>query len=63
MDHDDNSFPFDEFRQIVGGSNWVIARRSPHIVARYDSDVVCLSQQKYKNAERLARLARTNGYD
>lgn len=29
------------------GANWVLARRTPRIVARYGEDVVALSQQQY----------------
>ena len=63
MDHDDKSFPSAEFYAIVGGKNWVLHRRTPRIVARYGEDVICLSQAGYANAERLARLARTEGLD
>lgn len=63
MDHDDNSFPFNEFYAIVGGKNWVIARKSACILGKYGKDVICLSPQRYKDAERLARLQRTAGLD
>jgi hypothetical protein len=53
-------FPFDEFAKIVGGHNWVIARRSSRIVARYGEDVVCLSARRYREADRLARLSRAH---
>lgn len=33
------------------GKNWVLARRSSNIVARYGSDVVCLSPKQYAQAE------------
>jgi hypothetical protein len=56
-------FPFNTFADIVGGSNWVIARRSPKVIARYGDDVVCLSLKRYRNAERLARLVLTEGFD
>lgn len=56
-------FPFDAFAKIVGGHNWVIARRSPRILARYGSDVVCLTPKQYTEAERVARLSLTEGLD
>lgn len=56
-------FPFDAFYKIVGGRNWVIARRTPRIVARYGVDVICLSPKRYAEAERVARLLQTEGYD
>lgn len=34
------------------GSNWVLARRTPRIMARYGDDVVRLTQSQYKAAER-----------
>lgn len=51
------------FHRLVGGSNWVVARRTPNIVARYGESVVCLSQKGYDNAMRLARLELSQGYD
>lgn len=56
-------FPFETFHKIVGGKNWVVARRTPNIVARYGKDVICLSPQRYASAERLAWLLQTEGYD
>lgn len=56
-------FPLDRFAEIVGGSNWVLARRTKRIVERYGEDVICLSPKQYENAERLARLSLTEGYD
>lgn len=29
------------------GQNWVVARRSPAMIARYGEDVVCLSKARY----------------
>jgi hypothetical protein len=53
-----------EFARIVGGSNWVVGvRPTPNILARYGEDVVCLSPQKYADAERIAKLNLTHGYD
>lgn len=44
------------FREVVGatadGQVWVVARRSPRILAKYGEDVVCLSPAKYAAAER-----------
>ncbi len=56
-------FPFDAFSRIVGGEHWVIAKRTPSIVSRYGDDVVCLSPKRYQDAERLAWLSTTEGYD
>ena len=48
----------DEMRAAIGGRNWVVARRTPRIVERYGSDVICLSQAKYASAEARAIEAR-----
>lgn len=48
-------FPFNEFAAIVGGHNWVVARRSPRVVAKYGDDVVCLSPKRYAEVECIAR--------
>lgn len=56
-------FPFEEFARIVGGHNWVVTRRTPRIIATYGEDVICLSRQQHMNAERLAYLAQTDGFD
>lgn len=42
------------FRRAVGGSNWVLARRTPRIVEKYGADVICLTRKAYIKAERLA---------
>jgi len=47
----------DELRRELG-ENWVIARRTPAIVARYGEDVRCYSQAQYRDAERRAILKR-----
>lgn len=60
---DEPPFPFDDFAEIVGGHNWVIAARTPNIVRQYGADVVCLSSQRYNEAERVARLRLTDGLD
>jgi hypothetical protein len=52
-----------EFARVVGGGNWVIARRTPRILARYGQDVVCLSPKTYANAKRVTALNLTQGYD
>jgi len=44
-----------EFLEAEFGKNWVIAARSPSIVRRYGEDVVCLSQKRYREAERRYR--------
>jgi hypothetical protein len=61
-------FPFEGFARIVGATNhWVIARKTPATIARmrarYGADVVLLTHKQYENAERLARLELTQGYD
>jgi hypothetical protein len=53
----------EEFHAEIGGSKWVLARRSRHIVERYGPHVICLSPQRYADAERLALLRRTEGYE
>jgi hypothetical protein len=50
-----------DFNAIVG-RNWVVARRTPRIVAAYGEDVICLSPKAYRNAQRLAHLRRTEGF-
>lgn len=40
-----------EFLRARFGKNWVLARRTTNIVARYGSDVVCLSKKQYLQAE------------
>jgi hypothetical protein len=59
----EESFPFERFAELVGGHNWVIARRSGRIVVKYGANVVCLSPERYREAERVARLMQTEGYD
>lgn len=46
-----------------GGKNWVIARRTPNILARYGEDVICLSRKRYKEAERAWRELYGDPYD
>ena len=53
----------DEFAAEVGGHNWVVSRRTPRILAKYGEDVICLSPKRYREAERLALLRRTEGFD
>lgn len=48
---------FIEYMQREVGGNWVIARRTSRIVARYGEDVVCLSQKRYAELEHAWRLA------
>jgi len=47
-----------EFAKQVGGTNWVIGRRTKHIRARYGDDVITLSPKAYEAAERRAIEAR-----
>lgn len=56
-------FPLKEFHRVIGGSNWVLHPRTKRIVERYGEDVICLSPKRYADAERLARLLPTEGYD
>jgi len=41
----------DEIRRELGGPNWVIAKRTKGIVARYGEDVIAVSSEKYHAAE------------
>lgn len=46
--------PVEAFRQEVGGTNWVIAKRTKRIIERYGEDVITLTPHQYKAAERRA---------
>lgn len=53
--HETNGFPTcEELRQELGGTNWVLARRTKAIVDRYGEDVICVSPAQYEKAERTA---------
>lgn len=52
-----------ELTAEIGGKNWVVARRTPRIVAQYGEDVICLTPKAYREKERLAHLRRTEGFD
>lgn len=44
----------DYMNATVGrGRNWVVARRSPRVVAKYGEDVVCLSAARYATLKAL----------
>jgi hypothetical protein len=47
----------DEMRKQLG-DNWVLAKRTKNIVARYGPDVKCYSHARYHAAERTAIEAR-----
>jgi hypothetical protein len=55
-------YSLDDFYAVIGGENWVLARRTLSIVASYGEDVICLSPKAYRNAQRLAHLRRTEGF-
>lgn len=48
---------FCDFMQQSVGAKWVVARRTPRIIAKYGDDVVCLSPSRYRalSAEYEAR--------
>jgi hypothetical protein len=46
-----------------GGSNWVLARRSPAILRRYGEDVVCVSRQRCAAVEKEYRALYGDPYD
>lgn len=52
----------DFLRERVG-NNWVLARRTPRIVARYGADVVCLSGKQLRELEREYRKAHGDPHD
>jgi hypothetical protein len=45
------------------GSNWVLARRTSRIIARYGEDVNCVSHKQMRAVERDWRLAHGREYD
>ena len=45
------------------GSNWVLARRTSRIVARYGDNVNCVSNKQLRAVERDWRLAHGREYD
>lgn len=44
----------DFIRARLGG-NWVIARRSPRVLAKYGEDVICISKQAMRKIDREYR--------
>lgn len=44
-----------EFMRGTLGSNWVIARRTPRILAKYGEDVVCISKQRMRALDKEFR--------
>lgn len=53
----------DFFHEKVGGSNWVLARRTPNIVRRYGENVICISKQRYAAIEKEYRALYGDPYD
>lgn len=43
-----------EMQKELGGKNWVIARRTKNIVAKYGKDVKCVTSKQYEAAQRRA---------
>lgn len=55
-----NGYPTQaEFHAVIGGSHWVLARKSERILEQYGDDVICLSKGRYRDAQRKALLNRT----
>lgn len=52
-----------EFLHGKLGGNWVVARRSPRILARYGEDVVCISQQTLRKIDKEYRAMFGDPYD
>ena len=52
-----------DFMHARLGSNWVLARRSARIVARYGEDVKCLSKKEYREVEAAYRAQYGDPYD
>jgi hypothetical protein len=53
----------DFLAEQFGGKKWVIARRTARIVERYGEDVVCVSQARYRAAEREWRALYGDPHD
>lgn len=47
---------FGEFLQAKVGKNWVIHRRTEHIIRRYGPDVICLSKSRYRELQEQYEL-------
>jgi hypothetical protein len=45
------------------GPNWVLARRTSRITAKYGENVNCISAETYKKAQRAFRLAHGAEHD
>ena len=56
--HDNLHAPNSEELREQMGKNWVIARRSPRIVAKYGEDVVCVSPKAFQEHEKRALYTR-----
>lgn len=52
-----------EFVRGKLGSNWVVARRTSRILARYGEDVVCVSQQRLRAIDKEYRALYGDPYD
>ena len=40
---------YDYIVLVLNSHNWVVARRTKRIVAKYGDDVVCISQKRYSH--------------
>ena len=47
-----------ELAKVIGGRNWVVAKRTKRIVEKYGDDVICLTPERLQKAERAAIEAR-----
>lgn len=45
------------------GPNWVIARRTPRIIAKYGEDVICISQKRMASIDKEYRALYGDPYD
>lgn len=54
---------FLDFLRDKIGPNWVVAQRTPYIVARYGADVVCLSQKDYRDLQAGYRVLHGDPHD
>lgn len=54
---------YSDFIRDKIGSNWVVARRTPRILAKYGEDVFCISQQALRKIDREYRALYGDPYD
>lgn len=52
-----------EFYRKRFGTNWVLARRSPRILAKYGEDVVCITKKQMRQADLDYRAEHGDPYD